>query len=363
MKKQKFLEDKPKGFKAKSDLIFNELASNLIDSKGFKPKEEEKNSYKPCISALDKSAVNQIIHQSKIKNWLDKKGKKAEKPLNIHQVAMDFFKQLDSKKNKEIEGEAFMKLLLSLGVVSDPKVMRKTLCLILKTNDLSKTSIKFQDFMSFFKNDARTDRILKRLNYLAIQERENKVYKVELEDKSFFGKSPVLEKTSNDLLTIGFGLLLKKNKANAQKKLVTIDEHINLINTWWSSLEKNSCNIVHIENLIKLFVSVGIAADRNDSRNLIYSYTGVKPEINFEEFQQIFAKSIFKGSLSNLSKRLSDDSYGSESMSSSSKLTSYQRALLMSGIKCPNSNISVEEGVKAMAAIEKYNLLTNNHQQ
>ena len=129
---------------------------------------------------------------------------------------------------------------------------------------------------------------------------------------------------------------------------------------WWNSLEGSVLNTVSIEHIIKLFVSLGVATDRNDSRSLIFSQLGVKNSITLDEFQQLFAKSILKGALLNLSKRLSSGNYSSEEMSPQFKLSAYQRALMMSGVKCPTSDISVEEGMNAMSAIEKYNILTNN---
>ena len=72
---------------------------------------------------------------------------------------------------------------------------------------------------------------------------------------------------------------------------------------------------------------------------------------------------MLKGALVNLSKNLSSDNYSSKEISQQFNLSAYQRALMISGIKCHTSDIPVEEGINAMSAIEKHNILPNNQKK
>ena len=60
---------------------------------------------------------------------------------------------------------------------------------------------------------------------------------------------------------------------------------------------------------------------------------------------------------------MTKENTSTKDMSSGYKLVCYRRALIMSGVKCPNSEISEEEGAKAISAIEKYNYQTNKYQK
>lgn len=348
MKKQKAIENKNKEVQNKSDISFHNLAASLLNTSQRVLKTEEKANYKPSINALQSAECNEIVHKKSVEKWLMKKGLKPKKTLNSHQFALEFFKQLDTKKTGEIEGETLLKSLLTLGVANDPLVLKRTLCLIFKKNHLSNLKIKSQEFVGLMKNEAKNDRILKKLNEFCLAERKS--------------KSPVDVQKTNQLLKATMEIMLKKT-LTGPSGLVTINEHLEMIKQWWKSFDNNEINAVSVDNVVRLFVTIGMATDRNDSRSLIFSQLGVKSAINFDEFQQLFAKSMLKGALSNLSKRLSTGNYASQEMSSDFKLSSYQRALMMSGVKCPNSEISVEEGMNTMAAIEKYNILAETHEK
>ena len=84
------------------------------------------------------------------------------------------------------------------------------------------------------------------------------------------------------------------------------------------------------------------------------STLGQKSVLSFRDFQQLFAKSMLKGAFFNLSRRLFEGNYAEKEMSAGLKMSAYQRALLLSGIKCPNSTISIEEGQRIVTALEKF---------
>lgn len=106
--------------------------------------------------------------------------------------------------------------------------------------------------------------------------------------------------------------------------------------------------------MAKKLIDLNIVEDVNAGVKLIRQFSGADLSLTYEDFQRIFAKSMLKGAFMKLSQRLVDGNFSCKEMSPSFKLTSYQRSLIMSGIKCPNSEISIKEGTNALQAIEKY---------
>lgn len=106
--------------------------------------------------------------------------------------------------------------------------------------------------------------------------------------------------------------------------------------------------------MIKKLIELGFVDDQESGLKLIKHYIDIETHMNFDQFQIIFAKSMLKGSFMNLSKRIFTRKFSSEQEMDSPSLTNYKRSLMMSGIQCPNSEISVEEGMQALEALEKY---------
>ena len=304
-------------------------------------KQERTSSYRP----INLTTAKEKLHQFRVNSWVCKSIQGRRKSIEFNKFILAFFNEIDSEKTGVLAGEKLVESLVYLGLATDPSVIRKTLSLIYKCQSLSSLRIRVKDFTELFKNDSKTDKILEKLDEFC---RNSKKSSQEQEKKE---GSKLLSNTQTSFLASnGFSHKTKK------PEVVTINEHLETIDKWWKKLDASSSGSISIEDMIDFFCSIKIASDKNEAKSLISSQVGVKRFLDFNEFQQTFAKAMLKAALLNLSNRLSNDQFVGQDLSQGFKLQSYQKSLLMSGIKCRNSGISEEEGQKALKAIEKYNL-------
>lgn len=322
---------------------FSELAMGLmnIPTKAQTTGKSERNSsYKP----INLTTAKEKLHQFRVNSWIHKSSREIRKSLGFFNFILEFFNELDTQKSGTLNGEKLVESLVYLGLASDPSIIRRTLCLIYKCKDLVKLKIRVKDFTELFKNDPKTDKILEKLDELCRNSKAKEEYCIKVgECKGNAGNDKDL-RASN-------GFKVEKKRMES----ITINEHLDIIGKWWKSIDKSGMRQVEIEDVVDFFTDMSIAKDKNDAKSLIISQIGAKRELNSDDFQQIFAKSMLKAAFLNLSKRLSDQNFAVQDISPGFKLQTYKKSLLMSGIKCKTSEISEEEGQKALRAIEKYN--------
>ncbi|CAG9325413.1 unnamed protein product [Blepharisma stoltei] len=355
--KNEYSKDEKAPSQTTTEKFFNNLAKSMdnLHKRAQSPDGATKPNYRPTFTNTSLENAFQRVHESDMGSWLKKRGI-SRLDENLYQnFSSALYEQLDTKQRGQIEGEELIKALLMLGIASDPEVLRKTLCMILKKDTLKDTYVALDDFKSLFRSNIYTDRILEILNSLALSER-NKVKdndKLDLgencDEFSFFrSKTFVL----SFLNKISKGTDIKiKQKLDLN---ITINEHQRLLEKWWAEIDPKKTNKINIQNVAKKLIVLNIAEDVNVGIKLIRKNSGADTTVSFEQFQRIFAKSMLKGSFIKLAQRLIDGNFACKEMSPLFKLTSYQRSLIMSGIKCPNSEISVKEGTNALQAIEKY---------
>ena len=364
MKKQKNCEEGEKTYRSGASHFFNNFANSLIKIEQATEKSEQETEQKTDYKPINLSYAKEKVNENSISTWLKHQHKEKNNALGLYTFVIDFFKENANSSSGSVEGEKLLEALVYLGIASDPIVIRRTLCLIYKCKNLVSLKINLKEFIELFKNNAKTDMILKRLNQACNKLRELKESKIRMgqEYKIEIDNSISIFKRKTTKGNNGFPNKAA-NRIRSAEGLTTISEHIELITNWWKILDNDNVNQVSINKIIELFISVDLAADKIESKALIFSQIGGKSVITFDEFQQIFAKSILKGALLNLSKRMTKENTSTKDMSSGYKLVCYRRALIMSGVKCPNSEISEEEGAKAISAIEKYNYQTNKYQK
>jgi hypothetical protein len=310
---------------------------NLSKNSSIEGKKEKISKYRP----VNLTTAKEKLHQFRVNSWVCKNVKNRRKSLEFYKFILDFFEEIDSEKTGVMPGEKLVESLVFLGLASDPSVIRKTLCLIYKCQDLKSLKIRVKDFTELFKNDPKTDKILEKLDNSCRE------LKVKIENGKFEGSKGFLASQSSGFASTGF--------IRRKEELVTINEHLEMIDKWWKRLDEKMTGSVVIDSVLTFFCELKIAQDKNESKSLVVSQVGNKKVLFFDEFQQIFAKPMLKAALLNLSKRLSNEQFVGQDLSQGLKLQSYQKSLLMSGIRCKTSAISEEEGEKALKAIEKYN--------
>lgn len=287
------------------------------------------------------------------KAWMSKHNARNNDEGLLMKFAAEFFTEMDKNALGAIPGNILLEALLSLGIATDSDVLRDTLAMIFHCSDLEKFQIGQQDFLSMFRSDVITDLILEQLNENSLAER--KKVKVltqrKAKIKSANGKNRAILTFKKRL-----ALAMSGGEADIEKNLstiITINEHLAVIEKLWEKycLTDEGITILTACQVFKYFK---IFQDNFECKKYIISVLGQVQSFRFKDFQQLFAKSMLKGAFANLSKRLFEENYAEKEMSSGFKISAYQRALLMSGVRCPNSNISIQEGERIVTALEKF---------
>lgn len=198
--------------------------------------------------------------------------------------------------------------------------------------------------MVFCSGDRKTDYILDKINYYAEKKKSkidsNSDIKIQLNGFSMFSHEarksatiPVAHKSSY----IG----------------ITMADHLAIINEWWKEIESNE-TYADADEVAHKLVEKGIVANALDAKRLIGPAENKLGKISYQQFQQVFARSMLKGALSSLVARLSEGPFAKPYFTVSMKLSAYKRKLLIARIKPDEAQITKAEGENALRAIEKY---------
>ncbi|OMJ85292.1 hypothetical protein SteCoe_13383 [Stentor coeruleus] len=317
---------------------------------------ESKTSSKPKSKSKDLSLTEATskIYEYNNKIWMHKHNSRNNAEGHLIDFANEIFKELDCENLGVVNGKRLVENLLSLGIASDSHVLRETLSLIFDCNDVYKADIDVHDFLALFRRDIVNDKILKNLNEWALDERKKNSVIVE-RAKKWMGQdseSPLSFfkfKTPMSLAGHDQHISLKKSQ-----DIITINEHLNVIDKIWKKYFRGGDDGISLLTACEAFKYFKIFQDNYECKKFIISSLGQANFLTNRDFQQLFAKSMIKGAFQNLSKRLYEGNYASKEMSPGFKISAYQRSLLMSGVRCPNSSIAIEEGEKTVKALEKF---------
>lgn len=314
------------------------------------------NIQKPSSSPMKtakrlKSAISKVNNYNS-KQWMIKHNSRNNDEGNLINFACEFFSILDYQNNNKINGSQLLSQLLSLGIATDSLVLKETLSIIFECKDVEDLNISLQDFLSLFRPDLVTDLILKQLNEFASNHRKKSRVLKQIHKKmkilgecrfSIFSATQKLKVIPKDLIEI-----------KDDEKMITINEHLEVVKKLWNKFYKQNDDGLSLAAVCEVFKYFKIFQDNFECKKFVLSILGKVGNLWFRDFQRLFAKSMLKGAFVNLSKRLFEGNYADKEMSPEFKISSYQRALLMSGVKCPNSGISIEEGQMTVNALEKY---------
>jgi hypothetical protein len=296
-------------------------------------------------------AIKKVNHYNS-KKWMEKHNSRNNDEGYLMNFASDFFKVLDTKARSKISGKVLLEHLLALGIATDSLVLKETLSMIFECKDIENVDISLQDFLSMFRPEVVTDIILKQLNESALQNRKKQKILNELHQK--------LKLVGQKRFSIftpavhSIAITSQPDPKKLDEKMITINEHLVVVEGLWKKFF-NSCDEgISLITTCEIFKFFKIFQDNFEAKKYIVGTLGQVSFVGFRDFQQLFAKSMIKGAFVNLSKRLFEGNYAEKEMSPGFKISAYQRALLMSGVKCPNSNISIEEGQMIVTALEKF---------
>lgn len=315
---------------------------------------ENKTSSKNKTKEFSLTEATSKIYEYNNKIWMHKHNSRNNAEGHLIDFAHEIFKELDGECLGVANGKRLVENLLSLGIASDSYVLRETMSLIFNCNDVYKADISVQDFLALFRRDIVNDKILKNLNEWALDERKKNSVIVE-RAKKWMGpdsESPLsFFKFKTPLSLAGHNQHISPKKL---QDIITINEHLNIIDKLWKKYFRGGDDGISLLTACEALKYFKIFQDNYECKKFIISTLGQANFLTNRDFQQLFAKSMIKGAFQNLSKRLYEGNYASKEMSPGFKISAYQRSLLLSGVRCPNSSIAIEEGEKTVKALEKF---------
>lgn len=207
--------------------------------------------------------------------------------------------------------------------------------------------------MLFCSGDRRTDYILEKLNYYAENIRSTSpIVRSKLiiqHAPSIFSRPASIEPPRRNN-ALSYTLKPQPNK----KKPLTMADHLNIINNWWKEIDEKNEGFIDGEEIAIKLIDKRIVANSLEAKKLIGPGESRTGKVNYQQFQQVFARSMLKGSLLSLADRLSEGPLAKPFFTAAMKLSAYKRKLLIARIKPNETNITQEEGENALKAIEKY---------
>ena len=195
----------------------------------------------------------------------------------------------------------------------------------------------------FCSGDRRTDYILEKLNIVADKNKQKIEY------------SPAVK------IVMGMSMFStghkKSNTVQHHRQNyfgITMADHLTVINEWWREIDVSNETYADSDEVAHKLVEKGIVGNALDAKRLVGPAENKLGKISYQQFQQVFARSMLKGALSSLVGRLSEGPFAKPYFTVSMKLSAYKRKLLIARIQPDEAQITKAEGENALKAIEKY---------
>lgn len=300
-----------------SSNLFHRLVKKVLNEKA----EHEPLRFKKNVEAekvVQKSSeANEKSVRASSTAWMRKRGSlDASKESN---TARMIFSMLDPEDKGEIGEDVLVKFLLEIGLSLHPHRIKEVLRLVLR-KESSHFKVKIEDISNLCKGDHRSNVIIKYLNEEVKSERLNKS-----------------ETYKPDVSTI------------------SINEHLAILEKWWSELDKKRSNQLPVNIVAEFLALKTIIGDSHEGRKLVKEVAGNSHTVDQEQFFALFARPMIKWVLVNVPKKFSSEEWKNPDYSPAFKITCLKRNLIMAGLKCPRQGFSQEEGSLVISAIEKFN--------
>ncbi|CAG9321274.1 unnamed protein product [Blepharisma stoltei] len=302
---------------------------------------------------IDSSLIQAAEYEAKV--WLERRIPAQQvKHQTLEDLLRALFSALSVDENGKVNGLRIVEQLISLGLASEPASLIKILCAAFKEPNINKLTLSLHDMMLFCSGDRRTDYILEKLNFYA---------------ENYRSPSPILH--SNLILPNAPSIFARpismeppkrkhaishtaRTQSVTKKKNLTMADHLNIVNEWWKEIDNKNEGFVDSEEVAIKLIEKRIVANSLEAKKLVGPGESKTGKANYQQFQQIFARSMLKGSLLSLADRLSEGPLAKPFFTAAMKLSAYKRKLLIARIKPNEANITQEEGENALKAIEKY---------
>ena len=231
------------------------------------------------------------------------------------------FDLIDSKKVGSIEGTDFVSQLLALGLTNDPVTIIKLLEVSFKENIVTLQLTK-NDLLKFCKGNRRIDHILSILTRSL--ERRNEV------------SDGVMDVSSPKQTTY----------------YPTLTDYLNQIKSLWLEMDRDIRECVKREQVEGKLCALRFVPDVLEARKMLH---GWRELVTYDQFQGLFARSILKGALIALERKLMKLTPTPGALSTALKISAYKRRLLLAGLDSRHRSLqSQQQGATAIRALEVF---------
>ena len=272
------------------------------------------------------------------------------------------FHTLDEDNSGYIRAVDFVEQIIGLGLANDPAIIvnvrsMQIICATFKQKDFLKLNLTLDQLTAFFLGDRRSDHILKRLDKLA----EEEISRKNLSEKSsiiFKPGSSVLVESAKRSMSMSPKLYLDFNRhtlnlSNKPRSNSSTD-HAELLKKWWKELDPLGRGFADVSEVANKLVEKQLVGNSFEGRKILGIIDNKGAIVTTLQFNQVFARSMIKGALINLSKRLSTGSFSNPYFTPLMKMSLYKRKLIISKYKLGSEDISRSEGESATRAIESF---------
>ena len=287
--------------------------------------------------------------EQQAKNWAERiEPSKKVKNSALVDLLKALFNSLEVDSQGKVRGLKLVEQLIFLGLATEPAslikvIIIKILCAAYKEPEISRLKLSLDDLLLFCSGDRKTDYILEKLNTNAEKIKQKFIFSNQIKIQfgiSMFGTHKKSKTLSN---------VSKNNFAG-----ITMADHLTVINDWGKEMDLANENYVDSDEVAHKLVEKGICGNALDAKRMLGPAENKLGKISYQQFQQVFARSMLKGALSSLVGRLSEGPFAKPYFTVSMKLSAYKRKLLIARINPDDGQITKAEGENALRAIEKY---------
>jgi hypothetical protein len=252
-------------------------------------------------------ANSKVLSENEIV-WIERHGRLSQGSNSVH-IARAVFAMIDVEGKGEITGEAFCKFLIEVGILIDYKTLQKFIMQYKRVSHSENVALMCEDISNLCRDDHRTNVIL--------------------------------------------GALMQGLDFSGKKQAVSILALFTEMQSWWAELDPQGYNHVHCNEVCALLVAKGATFDFNEAHKLAAKHA-IESFFDFSSFTLIFARSLIKHLLLTIKDKFTENDWENPDFSYSYKLCQLKKQIILAGIYYPVPNISLEEGLAALEALQKY---------
>lgn len=314
--------------------FFERLADNMKQFARNEPKKklEDDEDLKDAIVIKSKqeaqvlTSKDAFIRTAEIEQhvWMRRRKKEVREEDQVTGCINALFELIDSKQVGSIEGTDFVSQLLSLGLTNDPITIVKLLQMSFG-EDIATLQLTKNELLRFCKGNRRIDHILSILT--------KRLQRSQPTEPSADSKSP-------------------PQSPRKPTSFPALSEYLGLIKSIWLELNRDIRECVKKEQVEGKLLELRLAPDILEAKKMI---SGAGEMVSFDQFQALFARSILKGALIALERKLMSLTPSAGSLSTALKISTYKRRLLLAGLDSTHRSLqSQQQGATAIRALELF---------